>query len=322
MHTLLSIVSYERETEDFAAKRYEISLMSEEDIEQEEEHEKDDTEQEAEISRSLSQLLFFADRDIDLASSCLETSDIKQCSEMLASTAHGEMEGVRERISQHEIGFYGYELCDTGLPEDFEYSSDIARGLKEESSHVHYKEFKKYPSEHDWKKIGKEQFQGFIKNIIRETVKHLQSEETGLNRRQAIDMWEKVGEQFCKQVNSHTFLTKITTNLFGRHYRNEQRKEFKVNEFTCQSTPWFLRWGGSPDEVIESLYSYKKNLVGMHQYTGTASSVLAWRINYCRKQPEFIKEQFSDPFYTTVVVTPPSRLSVSSRSTTISRSDQ
>ncbi len=205
----------------------------------------------------------------------------------------------------HGIGFYGYELCDTGLPEDFEYSAEIAKTLKKESSHLFYKSFQEYLPEHDWKKVGKDGFQAFIQDVIRQTVTHLQSQEKGANRKHAIDMWEKVAEQFCKQVGSHTFLTKVTENLFGAHYRNAQRKEFKINEFTCQSTPWQLRWGGSPTEVIKSLYGYKKDLVGMYKYTGSAPSVLAWRINYCRRQPDFIKEQFSNPYYTTVVVNPP-----------------
>jgi hypothetical protein len=205
----------------------------------------------------------------------------------------------------YDIGFYGYELCDTGLPTDFEYSVGIARALKTQSTHFFHKPFQGYPPEHEWKKVSKDEFQSFLQDVIHQTVKNLQSEEKGPGRKEAIEMWNQVGEQFCRQVGTGTFLTKITENLFGKPYRNEQRREFKVNEFTCQSTPWLLRWGGSPDEVIKSLYGYKEHLVGMHKYSGSAESVLAWRINYVKRQPDFIKEQFQDYFYGTVVVNPP-----------------
>jgi len=197
-----------------------------------------------------------------------------------------------------DFGNYGYELCDAGLPDDFQYSKDLRREIKSHTHFISLQRFEEYQSPHDWKPVNSpELFQEFLENLIRETTGHLISEEPGKSAE-----WNAVAEKVSGRIHSETFLRGMIEYQFGKV--SDQRKELRRNENTLSTTPWKFRWGGDYKEVQNSYFSFKKHPTQEIHHTGTAKSVLAWQINYMKKQPAEIQQQWGNPFAKTVMTAP------------------
>ncbi|MEC7839491.1 MAG: hypothetical protein VX777_05590 [Chlamydiota bacterium] len=196
-----------------------------------------------------------------------------------------------------DVAYYGYELCDVGLPADFEYSTDFLKCIKNGDKYFYPQKFNEFSAEENWKKIKKENYQDFLCDVVMNTAQYLERESRN-------SIWKDVAQQMCKQIRSKVFPKNITANLLGKHHRDLQDKEFKINEFTCHSTPWMLRWGGSSDEVLKSLYSFNKQTAENHEYSGTPFETLVWRIDYLKKQPQSIMEKQENYFDMTAVMSP------------------
>jgi len=171
---------------------------------------------------------------------------------------------------------YGFELFDSGASGDSLFKSQMAIALERESSELFH------PDTHQaWNAVDSaEKFQDFIISIMMQTVNHLQSKpDNSLSSKQ----WKETSNLFADTVRSKRF-----TNLMVKFLFRQRTKRKK--------TPWKIEGGMHTTDIIQSYYNIKEIPVKTLLFSGTPREVLAWIINYLKKQPKRIQDQFSNPF--------------------------
>ncbi len=202
--------------------------------------------------------------------------------------------GIRESY------FFGYQLCDSGLPKDFKYSTDLYNQYSHECSSISLERFKKFTPPTQWKLVDSEdEFRGFLKNVIAETVDYLKKiSPTASERRQ----WAAVGCKMQQDISEPSFTKRIIFLLLGRG--SDQKKEYDKNRFGIQFTPWQFRIGGDFNEVLKTYFGFGKSPAKLKKYNGTPKEVLTKCINYIKSQPLQIKETFDDSRSQIIVASP------------------
>ncbi|MGK0181681.1 MAG: hypothetical protein ACI9YB_000971 [Halioglobus sp.] len=199
---------------------------------------------------------------------------------------------------------YGYELCDTGLPKDFQYSDIPYHNRKSGNLTTEsIEQVADYAPGHKWKDVNtQDKFQGFLVDVLTETIKEIKKGLTGHDKRLQAQNWDAVAAKVCEKLQSPKFAYDTAANLFGG--AGGHSGEWRKNEHTAVSTPWRFAWGGDPDAIIKAIYSFEALPLKTRKYAGSPAEVLAWHINYIRKQPESVKEEMSDPDFQTQIVAP------------------
>ncbi len=202
----------------------------------------------------------------------------------------------------HEMdysGYYGYELCDGGLPKDFIYSKELYNQFEKYSSFISLQRFEEYPPETSWKLINNEEkFQAFLVSVIQETVKHLKIDQKLETKKQ----WDEVSDVMCKAINVKNFGKQMTLRLLGKS--SDQRKSWNKNPHNMQTTPWSFRWGGDFDAVMQSFFGFSREPSKLKPFNGSAKEVLAKCINFVKKQPDQIKQDLTENTSLLMVASP------------------
>lgn len=192
----------------------------------------------------------------------------------------------------HEMdysGYYGYELMDGGLPEDFVYSKELYNQYENHTSFHTILRFEKHLAETSWKLINtEEKFQAFLVSVIKETVKQLKINEKSETKKQ----WDEVLRVMCKAINVKNFGKQMTLRLLGKN--SDQQKSWNKNPHNMQTTPWSFRWGGDFDAVMQSFFGFSRAPSKLIPFKGTPKEVLAKCINFVKKQPEQIKKDLCE----------------------------
>ncbi len=184
--------------------------------------------------------------------------------------------------------FYGYELCDGGLPKDFSYSQALYKQYCQRTSTMALHPFKQYPQEHTWKVINnQDKFQDFIQDIVNETVEYLKFHEN----REMKKTWDDVKELFLKKIACPEFGKRMVHLLLGKS--THQKNEWNKNPHQMATTPWTFRWGGDFDAVMQTYFGFTKEPSQMKPFNGTPREVLAKTINFIKKQTEEIKKELT-----------------------------
>lgn len=199
-----------------------------------------------------------------------------------------------------ESHFYGYQLCDTGLPKDFKYSTNLYKNYQNHGSYITLEKFQEYQPPHLWKSVEtEEKFREFLDDVIFETVNHIKEDLISSADK---NQWDEVAKVMRENVSNPTFTKKMIFRLFGK--TSDQEKEYKKNEFNVQSTPWQFAWGGDFNEVLKTYFGFSEEPSKLKDYNGTPKEVLVKCINYIKKQPDEFKEQYDDPRNQIVVSSP------------------
>lgn len=180
--------------------------------------------------------------------------------------------------------FYGYELCDTGLPEDFEYSSTVRQEMEEDTTLISLQRFKNYKAPQEWKTVDTpEKFQEFIVDVLQETAKQ--------NRE-----FKEVADRLCEKVRTEGFNRNMIDHFLGDKNEDE--------ESSITTTPWKFRWGGHSEAVISNYYSSLETPIRMKRYSGSPKELLAYHINYLRNQESDVRMDCEHPFSQTIISSP------------------
>lgn len=200
--------------------------------------------------------------------------------------------------------FYGYELSDTGLPKDFEYSDVPYHNRKNGTITMEsVDQLAEYPPGHTWKDVNtQEKFQSFLVDVLTQTVGEIKKGLTGRDKMQQARQWDEFAAKVCEKLQSPHFGYETAANLFGG--AGGHSDEWRKNEYTAMSTPWRFAWGGDPDAIVKAIYSFDALPLKTRKYAGSPAEVLAWHINYIRKQPDSVKEEMEDPDFQTQIVAP------------------
>lgn len=185
--------------------------------------------------------------------------------------------------------FYGYELCDGGLPKDFTYSQELYKRTQKDASWLNFERFKEYPPEHLWKLVNtEEKFQEFIQNIVSETVNYLITHDKNHSRQE----WRKVEALMRNEIDSPSFGKRMIHALLGK--QSDQKKDLNKNPHHVQTAPWTFRWGGDFDAVMQSYFGFAKKPSKMKSFNGSQKEVLAKCINFIKNQPEKLKNDLTE----------------------------
>lgn len=195
--------------------------------------------------------------------------------------------------------YYGYELMDGGLPDDFHYSKDLYKQFEQHTSFISLQRFEEYPAETSWKLINSEEkFQEFFITVIKETVDHLKfNEKTEIKKH-----WDEVSNIMCKAINEKNFGKQMTLRLMGKN--SDQRKSWKKNPHNMQTRPWSFRWGGDFDAVMQSFFGFSREPSKLKPFKGSPKEVLAKCINFVKKQPDQIKKDLIENTSLLMVASP------------------
>lgn len=192
----------------------------------------------------------------------------------------------------NEKSYYGYELCDTGLPADFKFSRRLHTQIEQESSMMHLERFGEYPPSHTWKVVDSgEKFQDFILSVMNQTVEHLKESNKSVYTNEE---WDQFAARFSAKVKTERFTKLMIEKILGPY--PSQRKKLQKNEYTMATLPWRYKWGGDPDAVLKTYHSFKELPSNQLKFSGTQKEVLAWHLNYLKGQPENIRSQLSEPY--------------------------
>ena len=192
--------------------------------------------------------------------------------------------------------WYGYELYDCGLPDDFTYSQNLYRDQKHETGSHILERFHHYAPPEKWVPVNtQEKFVAFLQDVIKETADFCMKKDKDHQ-----ELWEQVSEKLCNAVAKDSLIENLITKLF----RGERlRKEYRKNPITMQTKPWSFKWGGCFDSLLETLYGVDAPS-GLHEYKGNQREVLAKNIDWIRKQPDEIKKGFDDPISQLIIASP------------------
>lgn len=184
--------------------------------------------------------------------------------------------------------FYGYELCDTGLPKDFVNSDKLIRNFKNHTRTFHPERFDQYSPSETWKVIRTpEEFQKFILNIISTTIKYVKNH---VPENYSDQQWFDFEGTITDAIASPTFPDQVTTGLFGAHHIRKETAALKKNPFLVDTTPWKFFWGGDPNELIRSYYEVNEMPVKELKFAGNAKETLCWNLRYLKDKPEAMLE--------------------------------
>jgi hypothetical protein len=190
-----------------------------------------------------------------------------------------------------EDRFYGYQLCDTGLPKDFKYSTNLYHQYKSEARGISLEPFDDYPPPHQWKLVDdKDKFRDFLKRVASDTVKYLKKVSRSASERKE---WDLVLSKIEKDFEKPSFIKNMIFLLFERG--SDQKKNFKKDGFNIRSMPWQFAWGGDFNEVLKTYFGFCKSPSRLKEYNGSPREVLAKCINFIKKQPDEIKESYEVP---------------------------
>jgi hypothetical protein len=190
---------------------------------------------------------------------------------------------------------YGYELCDAGLPEDFEHSTKFYREIKSGSTQFKVIRNTKFSSAHGWNLVNTpEKFISFIHDVILDTAAHLKKEDAGNEA-----LWDSVSQKMCETVSQKSCLEKLVTKMFEKSKKNHEK-----NPFTNEATPWKLKIGGDFDMVQQTFFGFVDSPSKMKEFNGNQREVLAKCITWIRNQPEDLKQEFEDPRSQLLITSP------------------
>lgn len=208
-----------------------------------------------------------------------------------------------KHLGLHNSHFYGYELYDTGLPQDFSFFEKPIKTRRAKSGYICIAPFRKYLPSQYWSRIHTaEKFQAFMTDVVLESIEEIKRRIQGANYAQEKKEWDDFAQSFCGKIHSPEFSQQMMQNVLGKS--RSQKLDLKKNEYTLTSTPWSFKWGGSPNEVMNSLHSRNESPVKDIHYTGDPQSILASHINYVKKMPQSIREEFANPNFQTIVCSP------------------
>ncbi len=181
---------------------------------------------------------------------------------------------------------YGYELCDAGLPKDFEYSTDLYQRIKQDCSFILIDRNVDVSSSHSWKLANTgEKFIAFLQDVIMET-----AEEMKRRDKTHTALWDSVCQKMCEIVSKKTLQDKMAAEYFPK-----QKSKFEKNPYTFNYTPWKLKMGGDFDEVLQTFYGFTEAPSKIKEFNGNQREVLAKCISWIKNQPEEFKQEFEDP---------------------------
>jgi hypothetical protein len=195
--------------------------------------------------------------------------------------------------------FYGYELCDGGLPKDFTYSRKLYNEYRQGSSMITLQRFNHYLPEQQWQVINSgEKFQHFVHSVVKDTVAYLKTNEPKALQGQ----WDEAASAMIKAINSPTFARQMIFLLLGK--QSNQKKHWTQNPHQLQTTPWTFRWGGDFNAVMQTYFGFSAPPSKMKEFIGSPREVLAKCINYIKNQPQQIKQELSETDTLMLVTSP------------------
>lgn len=195
----------------------------------------------------------------------------------------------------HSKRCYGYELCDGGLPENFQYSTKLYTEIQQGSDFIKIETHNESPSAHGWTLVNTpEKFVAFFQDIIRQTTEHLKEKDSA-----HADLWDDVASKMCNVVSEKSFTERMASRMFS-----SSKKNHKKNPFTNDTTPWMLKIGGDFDAVLQTFFGFIKSPSKMKEFNGNQREVLAKCISWIRNQPDELREEFADPRSQLLITSP------------------
>lgn len=186
---------------------------------------------------------------------------------------------------------YGYQLFDTGVPKDFEFSTELYNQFEKHASSIQLARFSDYPQPTKWKKVeGEEGLRDFFVDKLEKTRDHIIEGLPRRDRKREVEKWDKVCAQLATLIGKKTFMAKMLRNLQWPSKTLEQG--YKKNEFTLDTSPTKFFWGGWVEAVMQTMYSFSEMPVGTKKISGSPEGILQNLINYMKKQPEEIQDEW------------------------------
>lgn len=193
---------------------------------------------------------------------------------------------------------YGYELVDSGLPEDFEYSKDLYQKLKKNASWMPIFRFHDYPPFKSWRVIRSgEEFTAFLKNVLEQTTLHLEKERGSEEGK----VFNEVLNVIKRKIDTPSFIDEVSIGFFP--HDKEHKNSYIKNPHLANTKPWKYYWGGSIAYVMKGFFG-TKTPSKMIKFNGSPLKVLATTIDYLKKQPESIKEDYSASYHRIPITSP------------------
>lgn len=200
----------------------------------------------------------------------------------------------------HDSNWYGYQLCDTGLPNDFAYSQNLYKDYHSARSFHTLERFDGYAPPQEWRSIETaEKFRDFLKEVAEATFSHLIQDIPSKVEREE---WENVLEKMLQELAAPALIKKMICKILGPE--SDQKKKFEKNEFGLDTTPWQFSWGGDFNEVLKTFFGFDDSPSKLKPYNGTPKEVLAKCINYIKGKPESFKEEYVDAASQIIVTSP------------------
>lgn len=173
---------------------------------------------------------------------------------------------------------FGYELWDTGLPEDYQFDPLYYRQFYQSSFYIHCKPFEKYASPSKWKCLkNEEDFKAFLIDLIE--VAAIQAKESHPNS--PLEKWDQAAASMIKKIRQPKFIEKLVINFCDRD--PDLVNKYKKNEKTFSTLPWKLRWGGSPQIALYTNHNLTDLSIRNHEFAGSCKEVLIYQLNYLKK---------------------------------------
>lgn len=192
----------------------------------------------------------------------------------------------------------GFELCDGGLPNDFQYSSDLYYQFKRNVSEFKSISFKDYPPTSTWKSLNTQQkFQQFLKDVVEQTAVHLMK---SLDRESQICLKEVINN-ISGCIFKKDFIDSVIKEFLG-HDRSEW-DTYLENEEKVDAKPWIFKWGGEYEAFLK-VYFGINGLAKEKCFQGNQREVLAKCINFVKDQPNEMKTYLGNPRCQIVVSNP------------------
>ncbi|SCA63722.1 hypothetical protein SCG7109_AY_00040 [Chlamydiales bacterium SCGC AG-110-M15] len=187
---------------------------------------------------------------------------------------------------------YGYQLFDTGVPSDFEFSTQLYKQIKQHgSSSINLERFGGYAHPTKWKKVeGEKGFKEFLFHKINLAVDHMIQGLIEDGKRANIKEVEAARDEIFKVMDSKTFMQSIMKYI--SYPNREMARQYEKNEYGVDTSPTKYFWGGWVEAVMETMYGFSEMPVKTRPISGSPEGILQYLINFMKKQPEEIQDRW------------------------------